>query len=79
MFWHIQSVFTRHSYSLCREIFHGDIDLEDLPAHVYLHSVHNISIERSWLRLRLEWGDNAVLVFNKGVDDGIYNPNNTNQ
>lgn len=44
-----------------------------LPAHVYMRSVHNISIERSWLRLRLEWGDNAVQFFNKGIDDGVYN------
>lgn len=59
---------------LIREIFHPDFDLAELPAHVYLRSVHNISIERSWLRLRLDLGDNAVLVFEKGKDDGIYNP-----
>ncbi|KAF7971586.1 hypothetical protein HWV62_20752 [Athelia sp. TMB] len=34
---------------------------------------------RSWLRLRLDWGDNVVLFFNKGIDDGIYNPNNARQ
>lgn len=49
------------------------MDLTELPAHIYLRSVHNISIERSWLRLRLEWGDNAVLAFEKGKDEGIYN------
>jgi hypothetical protein len=32
-----------------REIFHPDFDLHGLPAHVYLRSVHNISIEHSWL------------------------------
>ncbi|KAF8884385.1 hypothetical protein BD779DRAFT_1741354 [Infundibulicybe gibba] len=62
-----------------RSTFHDDISLEDLPAHVYLRSVHNISIERSWLRLRLDWGDNAVLKFNEGVDAGLYNPSNPNQ
>ncbi|KAF7986909.1 hypothetical protein HWV62_12687 [Athelia sp. TMB] len=62
-----------------RAIFHPDFDLDTLPAHVYLRSVHNISIERSWLRLRLDWGDNVVLFFNKGIEDGLYNPNNARQ
>jgi hypothetical protein len=39
---------------------------------VYVQSVHNISIERGWLRLRLEFGDNAVMVFKKAQEDGIY-------
>ena len=59
---------------LISEIFHPDFDLAELPAHVYLHSMHNISIERSWLHLHLDLGDNAVLVFEKGKDEGIYNP-----
>jgi len=57
-----------------REIFYPDFDLAGLPAHIYLHSVHNISIEHSWLWLHLDWGDNAVIAFEKGKDDGIYNP-----
>ncbi|KAK7434314.1 hypothetical protein VKT23_020264 [Stygiomarasmius scandens] len=57
-----------------REIFHPDCPIDQLPAHVYLRSVHNISIERSWLRLRLDFGDNAIIFFRKGIDDGIYNP-----
>jgi hypothetical protein len=59
-----------------REILHPDIDLQELAAHIYLRSVHNISIECSWLRLRLDWGDNAVIVFEKGITEGIYNPDN---
>lgn len=59
---------------LIREIFHPDFDLAELPMHVYLRSMHNISIECSWLCLCLDLGDNAVLVFKKGKDDGIYNP-----
>ena len=62
---------------MLREILHPDFDIQELPAHVYLRSIHNISIERSWLRLRLDWGDNAVIVFEKGIDEGIYNPDNT--
>ena len=64
---------------LIREIFHPDFDVHELPAHVYMRSVHDISIERSWLRLRLDWGDNAVIVFEKGKDEGIYNPDNPQQ
>ena len=48
-----------------RAIFHPDFDLSELPAHVYLRSVHNISIEYSWLHLRLDLGDNVVMLFNK--------------
>lgn len=55
------------------EIFHPEYDNAELPAHVYLRSVHNISIERSWLRLRLSMGDNAVHFYNKGIDEGICN------
>ncbi|KAJ6553452.1 hypothetical protein B0H10DRAFT_2202016 [Mycena sp. CBHHK59/15] len=44
-----------------RSIFHPDLDATELPPHVYLRSVHNIAVERQWLRLRLEFGDNAVI------------------
>ena len=60
------------TFILSSESFHPDIDSTETPAHVYVRSVHNISIERSWLRLRLEFGDNAVLCFQQGIDDGIY-------
>ena len=53
--------------------FHGDIDLSEFPAYNYLRSVHNIAVERSWQRLRLDIGDNAVIFFNKGIEDGVYN------
>jgi len=61
-----------------RAIFHPDFDLSELPAHVYLRSVHNISIERSWLRLRLDWSDNVVMFF-KGIEDGLYNLSDPDQ
>ncbi|KAF8812040.1 hypothetical protein BYT27DRAFT_7221251 [Phlegmacium glaucopus] len=62
-----------------RAAFYPTIDPQELPAHVYVRSVHNISIERSWLRLRLEWGNNAVQIFNDGVQSGLYNPHDRNQ
>ncbi|KAJ7214151.1 hypothetical protein C8J57DRAFT_1601861 [Mycena rebaudengoi] len=56
-----------------RLMWHGDISSADVPPHVYLRSVHNISIERQWLRLRLDFGDSAVINFQKGVVEGTYN------
>lgn len=63
----------------CSTIFYPEYSIDELAAHIYLRSVHNISIERSWLRLRLDWGDNVVIFFNKGIEDGVYNPNNPQQ
>lgn len=62
-----------------REIFHPDFSNVESPAYRYLRSVHNISIERSWLRLKIEWGDSVVLAFEKGSLDGIYNANDPDQ
>jgi len=67
------------SNDISSEIFHSDIHQDELPAHIYIRSIRNITVERSWLRLRLEFGDNAVLFFNKGIEDGIYNPEDPNQ
>ncbi|KAG6872427.1 hypothetical protein C0995_009824 [Termitomyces sp. Mi166 len=55
----------------CEEL--REYDSEELPAHVYLKSVHNISVERSWLRLKLDWADNAVIVFEEGATKFNYN------
>lgn len=43
-----------------------------MPAHRFLKSVHNIVIERGWLRLRARWGDNIYLEYKKGIDAGVY-------
>ncbi|KAG6885107.1 hypothetical protein C0992_005461 [Termitomyces sp. T32_za158] len=42
-----------------REIFHPELSTEELPAHRFLRSVRNITIERGWLAFRLQWGDNV--------------------
>ncbi|KAJ7574148.1 hypothetical protein C8J56DRAFT_803433, partial [Mycena floridula] len=65
--------------SALRQILFTECPLEELPAHVYLHSVHNISIERSWLRLRFDFSDNAVLCFENGIAAGIYDPEDQDQ
>ncbi|KAG6882477.1 hypothetical protein C0993_010407 [Termitomyces sp. T159_Od127] len=42
-----------------REIFHPELSMEELPAHRFLRSVRNITIEQGWLAFRLQWGDNV--------------------
>ncbi len=43
-------------------------------AHRYLKSIYNITIERGWLRLRIEWGDNVRIFWEAG--EGVFNPLN---
>lgn len=59
---------------VCREIFASDLPIEELPAHRFMQSIHNITIERGWLRLRLHWGDNVKIFWESGA--GIYNSSN---
>ncbi|PPQ94879.1 hypothetical protein CVT25_004622 [Psilocybe cyanescens] len=49
-----------------REIFFSDCDIAVVRAYEYLRSIHNVAIERSWLRLRVDFGDNAVIEYQKG-------------
>ena len=62
-----------------RTIFHPDIDHREPLAHTYMRSIHNTSIERSWLQLKLDFGNNAVEIFNKGIEDGVYNQGDKRQ
>ncbi|KAJ7139308.1 hypothetical protein C8R44DRAFT_605998 [Mycena epipterygia] len=62
-----------------RDIFHPDLAEAGVQAHTYLRSVHNISVERTWLRLRLDFGDTAVLNFNQGIAEGLYDSNDPDQ
>lgn len=57
-----------------REHFSPHLDGDELVAHMFLKSVHNITIERGWLRLRLQWGDNVKVFWDAGSD--IYNSTN---
>ncbi|KAF9073367.1 hypothetical protein BDP27DRAFT_1445014 [Rhodocollybia butyracea] len=57
-----------------REMFASDLPIEELPAHRFMQSIHNITIERGWLRLRLHWGDNVKIFWEAGA--GIYNSAN---
>src|SRR5277367_4262970 len=60
---------------LCSEIF-SDLSLDELPAHRFLRSIHNITIERGWFRLRLQWGDNIKVFYHAGVH--VYNSSDPN-
>ncbi|KAF9047219.1 hypothetical protein BDP27DRAFT_1243497 [Rhodocollybia butyracea] len=54
-----------------REEFASDLPIDILPPHKFLQSIHNITIERGWLRLRLDWGENVKIFWDAG--SGIYN------
>ncbi|KAF7341610.1 hypothetical protein MSAN_02058400 [Mycena sanguinolenta] len=43
-----------------RMLFHPEYDPVEIPPHIYLRSVHNVPVERSWYRLRLNFGDTAA-------------------
>lgn len=60
-------------------MFHTDLAEARILAHNYLRSVHNIAVERTWLRLRLDFGDTAVLNFNQGIADLKYDNNDPDQ
>jgi hypothetical protein len=63
--------------ALYREIFSPDLPIDELPAHRFLRSVNNITVERGWLQLRVRWGDNVKIFWDAGI--GIYNPANPKQ
>ncbi|KDQ11750.1 hypothetical protein BOTBODRAFT_176943 [Botryobasidium botryosum FD-172 SS1] len=58
-----------------REEFSPHIDIEEVPAHRFLRSVHNILIERGWRLLQIQWGDNVYNEFKRG-EGTVYDPGN---
>jgi hypothetical protein len=59
---------------LSREYYSPHLDTAELAAHVFLRSVNNITIERGWVPLRIQWGDNVKVFWEAGSD--IYNSDN---
>ncbi|KAL1938193.1 hypothetical protein VTO73DRAFT_11837 [Trametes versicolor] len=51
-----------------REEFAPNLPLAELPAHRFMRSIQNTTIERGWLRLRLEWGDDVKVFWEAGKD-----------
>ncbi|KAL0577351.1 hypothetical protein V5O48_004634 [Marasmius crinis-equi] len=71
---------TSRVYSLAtalREEFQPELYIDKNPAHRFLKSVSNITIERGWLRLQLQWGENMKIFWEAGAT--IYNPMDTKQ
>ena len=60
------------TFTYVSDYFHPELNAAGLAAHKYLRSIHNIAVERSWKFMRYDFGDNAVLVFQQGIADGIY-------
>ncbi|KIJ41027.1 hypothetical protein M422DRAFT_172686 [Sphaerobolus stellatus SS14] len=57
-----------------QELLQLELPLDEIPAHRFLKSVHNIMIERGWHRLHIQWGDTVAYEWNMGIISGIYNP-----
>jgi len=55
-----------------REAF-TDLSPDEIPAHRFLKSIYNITIERGWSQLKLQFCDNVKLFWEEGVLRGIYN------
>ncbi|KAL7278869.1 hypothetical protein ACG7TL_006700 [Trametes sanguinea] len=51
-----------------REEFSPDLPVTALPAHRFLPSIANTTIEHGWLRFRLEWGDDVRIFWEAGQD-----------
>ncbi|KAF8813244.1 hypothetical protein BYT27DRAFT_6380054 [Phlegmacium glaucopus] len=51
-----------------RELFANHLSISELPAHWFLKSIHNITIEWGWLCLCLQWGDNVTVFWEAGAD-----------
>lgn len=64
-------IFISHA-CLFREELASNLPIDILPVHKFLQSIHNITIERGWLRLCLDWGENVKIYWDVGA--GIYNP-----
>ncbi|KAG2032503.1 hypothetical protein BDR03DRAFT_985638 [Suillus americanus] len=54
-----------------REFFSPNLSTDELSAHQFLKSVHNITIKWGWLCVRLQWGDNVKVFWEAGEE--IYN------
>ncbi|KAI0367996.1 hypothetical protein BV20DRAFT_949050 [Pilatotrama ljubarskyi] len=61
--------------NMLRQEFAPNLPISELPAHRFLRSIENTTIERGWLRLRLEWGNDVRLFWDAGQD--IYDENNS--
>ncbi|KAF8572883.1 hypothetical protein K439DRAFT_1377147, partial [Ramaria rubella] len=62
-----------------REAFSPELLITEHPAHMFLSSVWNLTIEQGWLRFHLQWGENVKVIWQEGVDKYNYNSNDLKQ
>ena len=55
-----------------RETFFPELPVNEVPAHCFLKSIHNITIERGWSQLKLQFDANVDEFWDQGIIDGIY-------
>ena len=75
--WYItymSKCLVNHEYIYNSEEFSPNLPVDEVPAHCFLHSIHNTVIDCGWLNLCLQWGDNIIVTWEEG--EGIYNPSN---
>ncbi len=65
-----------HINNMYREMYAGELPIDELPAHVFVKSIRNITIERGWYRLWINFDNNVKSFFFQGEDQGIYNKMN---
>ncbi|KAF8574845.1 hypothetical protein K439DRAFT_1649708 [Ramaria rubella] len=53
-----------------REAFALELPMSELPAHKFLHSINNTTIEWGWLHFHLQWGD-KVEKYNYNSNDPV--------
>jgi len=53
------------------------MSVDELPAHRFLKSIYNITIERGWSQLKIQFCDNVKEFWARGELDGIYDPDNS--
>ena len=76
-FPHGYAMLFRHLIHSGREAFSPDLPVTVLPAHLFVKSIHNTTIKRGWLRMRLQWGDNVIIFWEAGHE--LYNPTDPDQ
>jgi hypothetical protein len=57
------------------ETFVPELSIDEIPAHRFLKSIHNITIERGWAQLKFQFDVNVDKFWDEGILNGIYNPN----
>ncbi|KIJ38228.1 hypothetical protein M422DRAFT_176939 [Sphaerobolus stellatus SS14] len=55
-----------------REAFFPELPVDEVPAHRFLKSIHNITIECGWAQLKFQFDANVDEFWDQGILQGIY-------